>query len=291
MKSKISNALELLSGAPLEAIKNMNLREIEHIDEISLRVERPVSLSVASKDVILENAVVKQEDIEHTFKTAFSYSLHSYSKELASGYITTKGGNRVGLCGTAVITNDKYSVETLKYISSINIRIAQEINGCADEVINKCFADGISGVLIVGPPSSGKTTILRDITRQLGNMYKISLVDELNEISATHRNLAQNDIVRLTDVFVGYPKHVGVTTAVRVMSPRAIVVDEIGTEEDCKALEYALHSGVVLITAVHGASFEDAAKKYVIKRLLEDRAFSWAVELSPDRKLRVIKID
>lgn len=290
MNSRIYNAMELLRGEPLEALKSMSGHELEQIDEIRLRVDRPVSLSVGSKDVLL-NTMAKAEDIEHTFKTSFSYSMHSYSKELSLGYITTRGGNRVGICGTAVITNDKYTVETLKYISSINIRIAREIKGSADEIISKCFPDCLCGVLIIGPPSSGKTTVLRDITRQLGNAHKISLIDELNEISATHRNLAQNDVGRFTDVFVGYPKHLGVSAAVRVMSPRAIVVDEIGSEEDGRALEYALHSGVRLITAVHGGSFEDAEKKPVIKKLLSEGAFSYAAEILQDRKLRVKKID
>lgn len=290
MNSRISYALELLSGDMLDTLKNMSPHELGQIDEIRLRVSRPVSLSVGSSDVLL-NATATPEDIEHTFKTAFSYSMHSYSKELSQGYITTRGGNRVGICGTAVITSNKDTVETLKYISSLNIRIAREIKGCADEVISKCFSNGLSGVLIIGPPSSGKTTVLRDISRQLGNEHKISLIDELNEISAAHRNLAQNDVGKLTDVFVGYPKHLGVSTAVRVMSPRAIIVDEIGSEEDGRALEYALHSGVRLITAVHGSSFDEAHQKPVVKKLLDDGAFSYAVELSQDRKLRVTKID
>lgn len=291
MDTRITYALELLSGRPLEALKALSTAELEKIDEIRLRTSRPLSLSIASNDVVLDGVTVMTEDIEHTFKTAFSYSMHSYSKELSSGYITTRGGNRVGICGTAVITSDKNTVETLKYISSVNIRIAREIKGCADKLMKECFSEGLCGVLIIGPPSSGKTTVLRDIARQLGNRYKISLIDELNEISATHRNAAQNDIGRLTDVFVGYPKHTGVSTAVRVMSPRAIIVDEIGTDADYIALEHALHSGVKLITAVHSDSYEDAKRKLTVARLLADGAFSYAAVLNSERKIVVTKID
>ncbi len=287
----ISGAIELLSGKPLEALKSLDADKLAEIDEIRLRVSRPVSLSVGQRDIVLNNAIALSEDIEHTFKTAFSYSMHSYSKELSLGYITTSGGNRVGICGTAVTASDKYTVDTLKYISSVNIRIAREIKGCADGIVGSCFRSGLSGLLIVGPPSSGKTTVLRDLCRQLGNRYKISLIDELNEISATHRNFAHNDVGCLTDVFVGYPKHIGVSTAVRVMSPRAIVADEIGSEDDCKALEYALHSGVKLITAVHGESVSDARKKPAVERLIRDGAFDCAVELSPLREIRTVNID
>lgn len=290
MESKIEYVFELLSGGPLEALKKLSENELLKIDEIRLRSQRPVSLSVGRQDVILD-AVAEPEDIEHVFKASFSYSLHSYSKELAAGYITTKGGNRVGLCGTAVLSQERYQVDTLKYISSVNIRVARELKGCADTIVSECFSDGPCGLLLIGAPSSGKTTCLRDICRRLGESYKISLIDELNEISATHKNIAQNDVGRLTDIFVGYPKHVGVSTAVRVMSPRAVVVDEIGSDEDGRALEYALHSGVRLITAVHGVSLEDVLKKPVIKRLVENGAFTKAAVLGADRKPKVFDID
>ena len=290
MKTRINYALSLLSGEPLKAIEALDRNTLESIDEIRLRAGRPVSVSVGREDMIL-NANASIEDIEHAFKAAFSYSMHSYSKELAMGCVTSRGGNRVGVCGTAAVGADKRSVESLKYISSVNIRIARELIGCADEIVKTCFGGGLCGAIIVGPPSSGKTTVLRDISRRLGNRYKISLIDELNEISATYCNAAQNDVGRLTDVFVGYPKSFGISTAVRVMSPRAIIADEIGSEEDGAALFSALHSGVKLITAVHGESFEDTAKKPVVKRLIENGAFSWAIELDFERKPRAIKID
>lgn len=288
MDTKIIYALDLLSPDLLNAVKSFG--DLSEIDEIRLRVNRPVSISVAEKDLLLGTAA-KPSDIEHTFKTAFSYSMHSYSKELANGYITTQGGNRVGICGTAVVTSGHDNVDTLKYISSVNIRIAREVTGCADEIMKTCFSDGLCGVLVVGAPSSGKTTVLRDISRQLGNRYKISLIDEQGEISATHRNIAQNDIGALTDVFFGYPKHTGIATAVRVMSPRAVIADEIGSDDEASALEFALHSGVRLVTAVHGADLGDAMQKPAIKRLVEQSAFQWAVELSPKREITVKRID
>ena len=287
----IKYALELLSGKPLAALNALSPSELLKIDEIRLRVNRPLSLSVGGNDIVMSGVTALPEDIEHTFKAAFSYSMHSYSKELSLGYITAAGGNRVGICGTAVSASDRFSVDTVKYISSVNIRIAREIKGCADGIIKECFSGGLCGLLVVGPPSSGKTTVLRDIARQLGSKYKLSLIDELNEISATHRNAAQNDVGCLTDVFVGYPKHIGVSTAVRVMSPRAIIADEIGSEEDCRALEFALHSGVKLITVVHGESLEDARKKPAVARLIGEEAFKYAAELTPSREIRVVGID
>ncbi len=277
MKSGINYALELLSENISKAVKELSY--IEEIDEIRLRNQKPVSLCVNGKSVILP-VIAKEDEIEQTFKKAFSYSLHSYSKELSCGYITTKGGNRVGICGTAVIPNsDLNSVDTVKYISSINIRISREVVGCAEKIVNLCSLP--CGILIIGPPASGKTTLLRDLARMIGNSYKVSLIDEQNEISSTYKNTPYCDVGRLTDVFVSYPKHIGITTAIRVMSPDVLIVDEVGTENDLKALDYAVNSGAKLVTAIHSDSLESAIKRKGIKRLIDIGAFEYSVVLQP----------
>lgn len=302
MNLGMKNASELFQGELKCALEAIDPDTQDSINEIRLRNGRFLTVTSNGRDYFLspqgdmlinpQSAVISESsDIEYAFKTAFSYSLHSYSKELSAGYVTTKGGNRVGICGTAVSSGNTGQVDTVKYISSLNIRIAHEVKGFAEGVYRSCLESGLCGVLIIGPPASGKTTLLRDLTRILGSKTRVSLIDELNEISATYRNIAQNDIGLLTDVFVGYPKHSGVTTAVRVMSPKAIVVDEIGTENDLISLEYALHSGVCLITAVHGVDFEDVSRKPCIMALLKERAFSYAVELHGGYSIKVRKID
>lgn len=284
MKSGINNALELLSEKlrlQITALGDM----ICQINEIRLRLGRPLSLVTDDELQVLYGYIITCEDIEYTFKKAFSYSLHSYSKELASGYITTEGGNRVGLCGTAVIpAQNRKSVDTVKNVSSLNIRISHEVKGYADKLYSQCFSDGLSGVLIIGSPSSGKTTILRDISRLCGNIFKVSLIDELNEISYSYRGMPQLDVGINTDIFVAYPRHVGIQTAVRVMSPQIIICDEIGTADDYEALEYAVHSGVRIISATHAPSLESALKKPCIAGLVSDNAFAYAAILDPVSK-------
>ncbi len=299
----IINALDLLRGSIKEAFLKTDAKSLDSVNEIRLRNGKKVSITSGSTDMLLSldggfaknpmrAAVSGPEDIEFAFKTAFSYSLHSYSKELSQGYITTKGGNRVGICGTAVTAGiSAYEIDTVKYVSSINIRIAREKRGCAKNLFDSCLGQGTSSILIVGPPSSGKTTLLRDTARMLGDVMKISLIDEQNEISFTYRDKAQNDVGELTDVFVGYPKHIGISTAVRVMSPRVIIADEIGTREDLEALKYAAYSGVKLITAVHGTSYNDAIKKNIVKELASERIFDYVVELTSNYRYNIIKID
>ncbi len=303
MKTGIYEALDILPHniSDLLFISHM----LNDIDEIRLRSNRPISVSACGRNMFLHhNGEINDSqtdviyatnvDIEHTFKSAFSYSIHSFSKELACGYVTAKGGNRVGICGTAVLSANNVSlVETLKHISSINIRISREIIGCSQIIMDSCNFP--CGILVIGPPSSGKTTLLRDLSRNIGNKYNVSLIDELNEISATYKNEASCDVGSLTDVFVGYPKSIGITTAVKVMSPKYLIVDEIGTEDDVKALDYALNSGVKIITAVHSDSLESVRTKPGINKLISLGAFEYAVILPPysssSHDYKVIRID
>lgn len=303
MKTGIFEALNILPNCISDVIRSSN--RLYEIDEIRLRNNKPISISARGKNFFLQKngelcnfssdrIYATRSDVEMVFKSAFSYSIHSYFKELANGYITIRGGNRVGICGTAVLANDyKNTVDTLKYISSINIRISREVIGCADRIINYCKLP--SGILIIGPPSSGKTTIIRDIARIIGNRHSVSLIDELNEISATYKDEATCNVGLLTDVFVGYPKDIGIRTAVKVMSPKYIIVDEIGSKEDVNALSYALNSGVNIITAIHSDSLESAMKKPNVNKLISSKTFNYAVVLQPydlgNYEYKVIKID
>ncbi len=297
------SSLELLQPKLRQSFERIKPEDIESINEIRLRLGRHISVSTnTGNHFITENGelsddytfslITEPSDIEYTFKNAFSYSLHSYSKELSMGYITVGSGNRIGICGTAVTNaNDFRNVETIKYVSSVNIRIAREKRGFAKKLVNKCMNTKPTGILIAGAPATGKTTLLRDTTRLLGARFRVSLIDEQNEISATHRDRAQNDIGELTDVFVGYPKHMGISTSVRVMSPDVIIVDEIGTDDELDALEFALHSGVTLVTAVHSDSLEEAKKKRIVKALLAENAFQFVAVLGENYEYEIIKID
>lgn len=290
-KSKLNFAYDLMTLKIKNAVISVPEHERDHIQEIRLRLGRKLTASLFGKEYFVTqdgrlqntsvNAVdVDFDDIDTAYKRAFRNSLHSYHREIANGYITTHGGNRVSFCGTAILDpNDDYSVETLKHISSVNIRIAREIFGVGEVVYKKAFSNGPASLLIGGPPACGKTTVLRDLCRLIGRRHRISLIDERNEISATKDGVAQNSVGEMTDVFNSYNKSEGITIAVKVMSPEIVVCDEIGVKGDMTALSYAVNSGVKLVATCHAGSFDEMKKRPAISKLMKDKVFDYAAIL------------
>lgn len=290
-ETRLEQAERILTPALRTAIDRIPDIESRRIQDIRLRLGRNLSVTIFDKeyfvdqDGVLSNSPdkavkVTAADIDTVFKNSFRNSLHSFSRELSQGYITISGGSRVGFCGQAVINPLKDSTpDSVKNVSSINIRIAREIYGCSNEIYRKTFAAGGKSLLIIGPPCSGKTTVLRDLCRLLGDEKRISLIDERNEISSSVDGEAQNNVGMLTDVFCSYEKYNGIMTAVKVMSPKILVCDEIGSKEDTKALEYAVNSGVELVATAHCPDYDDARKRVTIARLLKCGVFDYTAVL------------
>ena len=234
--SKIKYVYELLTPRIRGAIMSVPEIERDRIQEIRLRRGRRLSVTIFSKEYFVndngrlmnnigDSVQVTTEDIETIYQRAFQNSLHSFHREIARGYITVSGGCRVGFCGTAVLDPARsYAVESVKNISSLNIRIAREMIGSSDEIYAKCFSDKPMSLLIASPPSGGKTTVLRDLARKLGERWRVALIDERNEFAATVAGEPQNLIGAMTDVFNSYNKYEGIMTAVKVMSPLMFVL-------------------------------------------------------------------
>lgn len=289
IKSKLKAALPLLDCKLRSAIDNIPDHELSKLHEIRLRRGGKLSVSAYGSEYFVtpagqlrsspEKAVdVTPEEIEHTYREALQNSVYSFEKEICRGYVTYEGGCRVGFCGKAVCTADEH-LTSIKEISSVNIRIAKEVIGCADELYNKLFSQGLTSVLIAGPPASGKTTVLRELCRKLSENYRISLIDERNEIAAMYKGVPQNDIGYKTDVFSSYPKAEAMMTAVRVMSPQIMICDEIGSDDELRAFEYALNSGIYLIAACHAGSMDELTRRKTLAALIEQKAFKKVVFL------------
>ncbi|MBR7084789.1 MAG: stage III sporulation protein AA [Oscillospiraceae bacterium] len=240
------------------------------IQEIRLRVHKPFGIVAFGKEFTPDkNCVISPEDMNRTFQAVCSYSVYRYEQELADGYITVKGGCRVGICGSAV--REGQSVKNLNYISSLNFRIAGEYLGIAETVWHQVEGS----ILLAGTAGSGKTTYLRDFCRLCGNQYRTALIDERGELASVRRGIPSHDIGNMTDVFDGYPRTVGVLTALRVMNPEYMICDEISTPEDVQALLQVSGCGVKVIASCHAGSLEELKKRPVLKPLLENGFFQY----------------
>lgn len=255
--------------------------------EIRLRTGKPLAVSFPDKTAYLcENGSISQdgekavqvtaEDIRRTFEAVCRYSVHSCQSRINRGFVTVSGGHRAGLCGTAVYSGDG-RIENIKYISGINFRIAREVLGSADEIMNRVMRGGPRSILICGEPCSGKTTVLRDLCRQIGDRYPVSLIDERGEIAAESGGTPYNRVGLNTDIFSGYTKSDGIITAVRVMSPRMIFCDEIGSEADLNALELAAVSGVKAAATIHCGSPEQLLGRQRVYRMITNGIFEYCV--------------
>lgn len=277
-------------------LSKISEEDYENIQEIRIRVNRPLMVT-AKVDYMLnsggglvkdknETYLVKLSDIEHTVELMSENSLYAYQDELRNGFLTLMGGHRVGIVGKVV--TEKSEIKTLKDISGLNIRIARQVAGCAERVISYIInGTSIYHTLIISPPNCGKTTMLRDIIRQISDGFpghgfdgaKVGLVDERSEIAACFRGVPQNDIGIRTDVLDSCPKPQGITMLVRSMSPRVIATDELGTKRDVEAVEEALNAGVKIITTAHARDIDELKKKPIIGELLEQGLFERIVVL------------
>lgn len=265
--------------------------------EIILRVNRPLCVSTDTKryfftknncitDTVLSNEMVvcSTRNILETFHNICNFSVYSRQNEINNGYITLRGGHRAGICGTAVVS--KGEIVNIKDITTINIRISREIIGCADDLYKRFDAKG--GLLICGAPCSGKTTLLRDLARRLSYEYKVSLVDERNELSSTVCGVAENDI-GFCDVFDGYIKADAIIHAVRSMSPDIIICDELSTSDDILAVNRGVNSGVSFIATIHADDLNNLKNRCFSRELLNTNAFSKIVFLDTRENAGSIK--
>lgn len=259
----------------------------EDISEIRLRTGKALSVTAADRYAFLTergivtddpSAAVKisSEDIRRCFEAICRYSVHSCQGQINQGFITVSGGHRAGICGTAVYSPSG-KIENVKYICSINFRIAKQIIGAAENIYKRVMRDGLKNILICGAPCSGKTTALRDLCRITGNEYPTALIDERGELAAMNGGICGNDVGYHTDVFSGYSKPDGIITAIRVMSPRMIFCDELGSEADADAIRLAASSGVKSAASVHCSSVSELLQHAAAKKLIDSRIVDYAV--------------
>ncbi len=281
---------------------------LEQATEIRLRVGQGLLIVAGNRDYALgadghpvsggaAAYTCRREDLGQTLQLISRNSLYAFEEEMRQGYFTVPGGHRIGLAGQAIMQGGE--LKALKNISAMNIRLAREVIGAADKIMPYMVAapDRVLSTLVIGPPRSGKTTLLRDLTRQLSSgipglnfaPVQVGLVDERSEIAACRDGLPSADLGPRVDVLDACPKATGLLMLIRTMGPQVVITDELGREADALAVQEALHAGVSVVASVHGSSLEDLLGRPYICDLVGSRIFDRYVVLGTTHGIGTIE--
>jgi stage III sporulation protein AA len=249
-------------------------------EEIRLRAGSPLAITVCGTQFFIlkkgvsitpkgDMYITSAAQVEESFLNMCNHSVYSHAEEICEGYIILPEGHRAGICGRAVVKDKE--IKSLREISSINLRIAKEVNFCSEEIVKDGF-DG--GILVCGAPGSGKTTLIRDMVRRLssgicGKCYKISVIDTRGEIGGVCSGKPTADLGSTTDILTAFPKSKGIEIALRTLYPDIIVFDELGNMEEVKGIKESMNSGVGIITSAHIGNINDLYKREQTRTLLK----------------------
>lgn len=243
--------------------KIVRLCGFEKITQIRMRINNPVIINLFDKEILFGDFIADDKMLTEVFNKITGYSAYAFEENIRCGYVTIKGGHRVGFGGEVVA--EKGDVITVKNIKFLNIRVCHCIEGCSKIISEHLAEEGkVLNSLIISPPGLGKTTLLRDIIVYFSNKItgtSISVIDERNEISGSYMGVPTIDMGPRTDVISGCSKEYGIRMAIRSMAPKIIAVDEIGGKNDLEALQYAAVSGVKILATIHGKNLKDAEEK------------------------------
>lgn len=273
---------------PQEYIKRWGLESIqkEDLQEIRIRTAKPLYFTYRGQEVEKKQIIVSASDVMQIFTWLCGYGVYAYQEEIAKGYITIRGGHRVGIAGE-VLTDERGRVKSIKYVSSMLIRVSHDIKGVAEQFLSELYEQGmICDTLLLSRPGCGKTTFLRDLVRSVsnGNAYgagqSVSVIDEREELSAMCEGIPTLDIGRRTDVICGCSKAEGMEMCLRALAPKVVAVDEIYNKKDVKALRRLHGSGCVILATHHADSLTQFLEKPFGKKVQKEQLFSRIVLLT-----------
>ena len=297
---KISEeVLKYISSEPRSILKKVAPVHMVTIEEIRLRANRPLMLHTKRSDWFVDLSgylkkdyddcyVVSREDIAKTLELISGNSIYAFQEDIKNGFITLKGGYRVGIAGRVIF--DGTGVKNIKDFSGLNIRISREVCGCSNMIMKYIVKSSrdIFNTLLISPPQCGKTTILRDIARNISDGIndldfeglKVGVIDERSEIASCYKGVPQNHTGVRTDILDACPKTIGMDTMLRSMSPQVIITDEIGNEGDGDSIKRVINAGVKIIATAHGYNISELKTRQEVIDLIEEKVFERYVVLS-----------
>ncbi len=307
-KNKLRSIEKVLCPEIRGKIKKLPSQFKEEIEEIRLRVNQPLMIFANNTDFFItvnngvskynsNSYIVEKNNIETTLQFIANYSIYSVVEELKQGFITIEGGHRIGIVGS--IVSDNLGIKTMKEFTGLNLRIAGEKIDVSKKIMPyliNCRGE-FRNTLIISPPQCGKTTLLRDIIRNISNGIpdlnlrglKVGVVDERSEIAACYDGVPQNNLGIRTDILNRCPKAQGMMMLIRSMSPQVIATDELGREDEIMAISEAVLAGINLITTVHGKSLEDILNRRLIGDLIKEGIFKRIIILSSSKGVGTIE--
>ncbi len=285
----------ILKCLPTQLAKLILEHNIQKLEEIRIRANKPVILKLGQVEIVL-NYTITTNEIIGILQNICNNSIYTYQNQICNGFITLPGGNRVGIAGNVVIKDGQ--VSNISYIYSLNFRISHQINGASDNILKYVLDtenNTIYNTLIVSPPGAGKTTMIRDLAKRISNGINeinfrgldVSIIDERGEIAAMTKGITFNDVGIRTDVLDNVPKTIGIRMAVRSMAPKVIIADEIGNKDDVNIINYAICSGVKCIFTAHGSNMEDLLKNNEINKIINLQLFSKIIFLDEKQKGKI----
>lgn len=264
-------------------------------EEFRLRAGRPMSVVLPEGERVLGRAPVHSRELDQLVEIASRASLHAVLDQVRRGYLTMAGGHRVGLCGTVSLREGE--IHSLSRYSSADVRIARQVKGAADPVRDAlCPGGRLTSTLILAPPGMGKTTLLRDLIRQVSDgvgcrPLRVSLADERGEVAALYGGVPQLEVGGRTDVVEGCPKAQGLMLLLRAMNPQVLAADEITAPEDVAALRTAAGCGVTLLATAHGESRADLERRSLYRPLLEEHIVQRLVRIRGTGGQRIYTVE
>lgn len=252
------------------------------VQELRLRAGQAVALGIrgAERYVTAGGVLTVQPEaalccdsawLQQVMDCVCQQSIYAHQEELKHGFLTASNGCRIGIAGTAVV--EKGTIVSYRCITSLCLRVSRGHHGCAAVLAERLCSDGIAGALICGEPSSGKTSLLRDLAREFSaRRFSIAVVDERGEIAGGGHLVG-------CDCLFGAPKAQGIEQAIRCLSPRVVLFDELGGREELKAVRQAWHCGVPIVTSVHCRRLEELLHRAELTEALHTGVFPYLVQL------------